>query len=561
MDIEQIKKKLDFDGQVSKYLALGGRRVNLVDWDFLNIYAQLRPDREALMDVWADRPRRYTFKQILDLTNLVVFSLLDLGIKKGDIAFVQLPNMAELWYLRVAFSKIGVIEARIGENYRETEIAHRLKALKPNILIIPSEFRGFDYVALYREIFRSVYKPKHIFVIGKNAPEGMRPFSDLTNPKLSGTYSYLGLDLLKTHPNENYVISFTGGTTGSPKSILQSSFYSGGGAVAMQVIENGDINTNDKILALAPLAGATGTNMCYFTPIYSGASVVFLPHVDIELALKLTKEENVTIWAGIPTYAIRLLTSPHLAKYNVKSVRLWIGSGARMPLEFGERLYNMGIKMVNSYGVVDGSIATRTCIHDTKEKMINTVGKPIRGLVVKIIDDNGNEVPPGEKGEIMGMAVHGGDLINAETCDISISEAWDQNGFFHTGDLGSFDEDGYLKVIDRKKDMILRGAQNIFPSEIEGLLLKHPNVTRVAVIGMPDRELGERVCAYVVPKEGKSFTFDEMMTYFKKQNIAKYKFPERLEIVDSLPLSHGGKYSKLALKNDIIQKLKNEGKI
>jgi acyl-CoA synthetase (AMP-forming)/AMP-acid ligase II len=146
----------------------------------------------------------------------------------------------------------------------------------------------------------------------------------------------------------------------------------------------------------------------------------------------------------------------------------------------------------DSYGAVDGSIAARTSIYNSKEKMINTVGKPIRGSVVRIIDDNANEVLHDEKGEITGMSVHGGNLINAEACSIIASEGLDENGFFHSGDIGSFDEDGYLKIIDRKKDMILRGGQNIFPGEIEELLMRHPNVARIAIVGMPDRELGER---------------------------------------------------------------------
>jgi non-ribosomal peptide synthetase component E (peptide arylation enzyme) len=561
VDIEQIKRKLAFDSQVEKYLAAGGRRATLVEWDFLNLHAQLRPDGEALIDTWEATPRRYTFRRTLELCNSVVVSLIAIGMRKGDVAFVQLPNIAELWYLRVAFSKIGIIEARIGENYREKEIAERLQALKPRLLIIPSQFRGFDYPAMYLEMFRSAHEPEHVFAVGEGVPQGMRPFSDLTNKKLGEDYSWGDLDALTPKPDENYVISFTGGTTGSPKSVLQSVFYAAGGAVGMQVIENGDVSTHDRILALAPLAGGTGSNMCYYAPVYAGASVLLMPRIDVEAALRLTEQEKVTIWAGIPTYAVRLLASPNLERYNLKSVRLWIGSGAKLPVEFAEKLYDMGIKTMNAYGVVDGSIACRTTIYDTREKMIETSGKPVRGLVIKIVDDCGNEAACGQKGEITGMSVRGGNIVDAEACDIVPPDGVDENGFFHTGDIGCVDEEGYLRVVDRKKDMILRGGQNIFPSEIEGLLLKHPSIAAAAVVGMPDRELGERTCAYIVPKPGKDVSYEAMITFLKGLHMASYKLPERLETIASLPLSHGGKYDKALLKADVAEKLKREGKI
>ncbi len=561
MDLEKIQTKLDLKNQLERYLARGGRHASLVEWDFLNLYAQLRPDKEILSDTWVRSIRRFSFAQILELSNSIIFSLLSLGLKKGDIAFVQLPNVMELWCLRIAFSKLGIIEARIGENYRQKEIQDRMNSLKPVFLVIPDSFKKCDYILLYQEIFKTAHRPEHIFVVGRNIPEGMKSFQELTNRKLGRDFCYNDLDSLIANVNDNFTISFTGGTTGLPKSALQSTFYSAGGAVGMQVIENGNIGPDDKLLALAPLAGGTGSTTCYFAAIYSGASVVLMPQIDVELALQLTEQEKVTIWAGIPTYAIRLLTSPSLSRYNIKSVRLWVGSGARMPIDFAERFHDMGIKTINSYGIVDGSIATRTCINDTRDKMINTAGKSIRGISIKIIDPDGNEVPEGVEGEIVGMAVRGGNIIDAETCDITPLEGVDENGFFHTGDVGFLDEDGYLTVIDRMKDMILRGGQNIFPSEIEGLLLKHPFVADVAVVGMPDKELGEKACAFVVPKQGSDFSFEEMVAFLKSLHTAMYMLPERLEIITSLPLSHGGKHDKKVLKAELTNKLKQEGKI
>jgi non-ribosomal peptide synthetase component E (peptide arylation enzyme) len=215
----------------------------------------------------------------------------------------------------------------------------------------------------------------------------------------------------------------------------------------------------------------------------------------------------------------------------------------------------MGCIVTTLYGIIGGGIPTQTGIYDPPEKRYNTVGKPMPGMTVEIRDNQNNPVPQGASGEICFK----GALLCAGFWDTELmKEHMDDQRFYHTGDLGMFDDEGYLHIVGRKKDMIIRGGQNIIPVEIENMILTHPKVADVAIVGMPDPVMGEKVCAFVVPKEGETFSFEEMIRHLEKEKTAKYKLPERLEIINELPLSAGGKVQKAKLKEDITVKLQEE---
>ena len=237
----------------------------------------------------------------------------------------------------------------------------------------------------------------------------------------------------------------------------------------------------------------------------------------------------------------------------------WLAVSGPLAAEAEETL---GVPVLNAYGSFDGGGITRTTIDDDAETRRGTVGKPFLGNEVKLLDANGEEVAPGEEGELYfrGPCTTAGYYL-----DIGRTmEAWGvlgTDGWFRTGDLARFDKSGNVVLTGRKKDLIIRGGQNIYPVEIEGLLLLHPKVQHVAVVGMPDPIMGERACAYVVPKPGKEFAFEEMVSFLRSKNIAPYKLPERLEIRSELPLRDTQKVAKAPLREDIAQRLKAEGKI
>jgi len=237
-----------------------------------------------------------------------------------------------------------------------------------------------------------------------------------------------------------------------------------------------------------------------------------------------------------------------------------MSAGADIPYTMAMRIEEkMGCCIVNDYGAYDIGNVSQATIDDPPEVRLLTVGKPHPGLEVKLVDDAGKEVPEGEAGEVMirGPSCQSGFYLDPE----ATWATWTRDGWGRTGDLAKWDEQGNLVIVGRKKEVIIRGGQNIYPKEIEDLLMQHPGVLNAVIISMPDPEMGERCCAYVMPKSGEKFTFEEMTAFLKEKRIASYKLPERLEVIDSMPMVGNQKVDKQYLYQDIMQKLKKENKI
>jgi acyl-CoA synthetase (AMP-forming)/AMP-acid ligase II len=218
----------------------------------------------------------------------------------------------------------------------------------------------------------------------------------------------------------------------------------------------------------------------------------------------------------------------------------------------------LGCRLIPQYGANDVAMVTTGAWDDPREARLRSVGRPADGLEVKLFDDRDKEVPPGEVGEVVVRGPHC--LPGYHKDPQALAEAW-RGGWFHMGDLGRIDQDGFLYIVGRKKDMILRGGQNIFPAEIEEILMQHPKVAGAAVVRMPDPVMGERACAYVVPQAGEELTFEEMVAFFKGKKVASFKIPERLELIPELPLVSAQKVDKKVLEEDILKKLKKERKL
>jgi len=260
----------------------------------------------------------------------------------------------------------------------------------------------------------------------------------------------------------------------------------------------------------------------------------------------------------VPALLAMMLKHPDMGKHSLKSLRYINSFGAfldyALAVEVEEKF---GCPIVQMYGSNDSGPLALTGPDESREVRLKTVGKPRGGGEVRLIDDNGKEVGKGEIGEIVvrGPILASGFYRNPE----ATWQVWTKDGWFKTGDLGRIDVNGNLLIVGRKKEMIIRGGQNVYPIEIEGFLATHPKISAVAVVGMPDPIMGEKACAYVVPKAGEKFVFEEMVDYLKAKKVANYKIPERLEIVDALPLVGGQKVDKKALQKDILAKLKAEG--
>ena len=315
------------------------------------------------------------------------------------------------------------------------------------------------------------------------------------------------------------------------------------------------MTSNDVVLAVAPVNQGTGYSVAIVASIIAGCKNILLERFDPEEALRLIQEEKVTMAVGVPAHMIKILNSPAFDSYNLETLRLFYHAGAPLPpeaaAEFSRRC---GCQLMEAYGALDGGTPVHTILNDPPEKTFYTVGKACPGMTVEIFNNQNKALPAEEVGEV---------VYKGPNCAVGLynnpDHDYDENGWFHSGDLGVLDKEGYLRIVGRKKDIIIRGGQNISPKEVEDSLIAHSDIQEVAVVKMPDPVLGEKACAFVVPRKGVELTVKTLADYLLKQDFAKYKLPERVENIAELPQLPNGKINKKALEGEIAQKLRQEG--
>jgi non-ribosomal peptide synthetase component E (peptide arylation enzyme) len=327
--------------------------------------------------------------------------------------------------------------------------------------------------------------------------------------------------------------------------------------------EGCDFSEADVVAALAPAGtGATGYVYPFLMPLLHGATGVILDRWgDPAEAVDLIVDNRCTYAVGIPTQLTRMVEPLETRRPEAfAAFRAFLNAGAPLPYDTAaavERL--MGCRVQTSYGATDGGVPTMTTIHDPDDKRLRTVGRVRKGVECEIRDPDGKALPAGESGEVVWRSADKSWGYLGD--DEQTAAAFTQDHFYKSGDIGRFDEDGYLQIVGRIKDMILRGGRNISARLIEDLLLQHPSVLDVAAAPMPDPVLGERACAFVVLKPGLTLGFDEMVDFMKARKVAVFQLPERLEIMDDLPRGPGGKVTKTKLTALVADKLKAEGRI
>ena len=558
-------KTLFTPDQIKKSRELGARRFYNItnEYDCLKRNAFAYSKSEAVIDTFYgveyEKRRRRNWPQVLSEVNLWIFNLMEKGLKKGGFLIVQLPNCIEHWYSYLAASKIGCWHLSNHVDFGPEETLQILEHVEPDIAIIVPTWHGRDILGWYKKYQEEHPGLKHIFVVGDPIPAGTEPVSDLLDGDVKEKYSNEDLDALRLGLYEPWFLLETAGTTGMPKLIIHDSYIFHSHDICL--VERFNYNHYDRCLVLGPLSGSTPKRWGIAQTVYSGATTILLTEFIDEDACRLTEEEKITMWIGIPTLGERALTGPFAEKYNLGSLRTIASGGAPVSFEVASRLIDKGIKVINAYGTSESGGCVVPSFLQSKEELFYSVGKPLEGYDVAIVNSEGNRLPQGETGEVYIWTVHHGYYRQPEL----EKEAWIQEGpwkgYQRTGDLGYFDEQGNLHIVGRVKDMILRGAQNIFPKEIEDLLISYPKIHQVSIVRMPDPVLHEKACAFVVPKTGEQFTFEEMISFLETKGVAKFKYPERLEIVEELPMTVGGKVSKQILEQNIAEKLKKEGKM
>ncbi len=519
--------------------------------DFWIRNAKELKDRETLVD----SKYRVTWGQAKDLIDALALAWVKLGIAKDARVIIQAPNSVYGFLARVASERAGLVSLTVYPYLREKELEYMLERTEATAVCIPQIYRKFNYLEMYRGLVGKSKNLKYFFLFDEEvpagAPEGTFSLIRLANQKVDPSELKLLDERRFSSTNDVGLLTSTTGTTGLPKLVEWP--ISSRVCTSKARIDIWHLTKDDITMAIAPHAGGAAGTLTYFAAPLAGAKTVLMEEFDPEGALALIEKEKVTAIGVVPTHLVRMLEADE-TKYDLSSLRFIRSAGGYLPpqvAEEAERRYKAII--TSDLGTQDVGSVSGCTIDDPGEIRRRTVGRMLPGNKVRLLDDSGKDVPEGSPGQLWFRGPHApaGYYRDPE----STAPVFDKNGWTTTGDIVK-SEEGCLWIMGRAKDMIIRGGQNIYPAEIEGILNEHPKVANVAIVGYPDREMGERACAYVVPKAGQTFTKDEMASFLKEKKLAAFKLPERLEVMDALPVvGDSGKVDKKVLKSDIEKKV------
>lgn len=507
-------------------------------------------DKEAVVDAQS----RLTWSEVSQKSDKLALGLWDLGFNRDDVLLVQLPNSVELYLLIVAGEKAGVTIVTAQPTFRHQEIGALLQHTEAKGVVIPRAFHDFDYHDMVRELQPQLPKLKHVIITGKDIPDGAIAFDDILEKKLK-KYHKAYILKNKFKPYEITRVVTTSGTTGIPKCAVWETIalmYA-----ARVIARRWKLGPDDVIGAFYNIIGGGLSTFSLYGVPQVAAKLVLLERFTPEGFCELVQKERITVAGIVPAEVARLLEYPDIDRHNLSSLRLLAHSTTLLPRELAIRAEKkLGCKYVQTYGTMDCGPITCNAVNDPQEVRIATVGRPYDGNEVKIVDENGKEVPQGERGEVLvtgptlGTGYYRNEELNKQT--------W-QDGWFDTTNEGYMAKDGNVIIMGRRRDIIKRGGQSIYPKEIEDMLVKHPKISQVAVVRMPDRIMGEKACAFIVPRRGQTITFDEVINFLKSLRLATFKLPERVEVREELPLvPAGNKADVIRLEKEIAEILEKE---
>lgn len=506
------------------------------------------PDKVAIVD-----PKgRVTYAELGRMVERLALGFLALGIQKGDVVTVQLPNWAEFVFIHLALTRIGAVTNPLLPIYRHRELTYMTGLAESVAIVIPAEFRRYDYPQMLADIRGDLPKLKYAFVVGGTARPGMMPFAEFMATPWEEKFPKGHLGQFQFDGNDVTLLQFTSGTVAN-KGLMHThnTMLFGNEAVARIL----GLSADDVVFMPSPLGHATGFEWGMRIAIFLGAKLVLQDIWDPQEACRLIAQEGCTYTLGATPFVHELVNVPDVKRYDLRHFRYFACAGSPIPRELGrEALDKLGILLLGAYGMTEHFVSTIARPGDPPEKLWGTDGRPLDGVEVEVFDDARERIlPAGEMGE---LACRGPNVGVGYFCDPQRTrETFRKDGWQFSEDYATKDEAGFIRIVGRKKDMIIRGGINISPTEIEDILYTHPKVFQAAIVAMPDQRLGEKACAYIVPRRGEIFTFEEMVAFLKEKKVATYKLPERLELVDELPMTPSGKVRKNVLREDIARKL------
>ena len=514
---------------------------------YLDRWATVRPDRPAMVD----GAGRCTWAELARTVERVAHGLAAHGVAPGRVVACQLPNWTEFVVVLLAAARLGAVVNPIPPIYRASELRFMLRHLEASAVVIPGVFRGFDHVAMLAALRPEIPSVERVFVARGAPADGMLPFTALTDTAWEAREGRRGLP--GSDPSAVHEVIFTSGTTGEPKGVMHTPNTVL--ANVLPVLERLDLSERDVVLMASTFAHQTGYLFGYCATLALGATGVWLDIWNAEAAAALVERERVTFTMGATPFLRDLTYVP--GRHDLSSLRVFISAGAPIPRPLvADARARLGAAISPGWGMTENGLVTCVGPRDPEEKVLTTDGSPVRGMELAIVDADGRFAPPDTEGDLLVRGAS--QFVGYYNRPDFTRDAHTAGGWFHTGDRGRIDADGYLSITGRTKDLVIRGGENIPVVEVEGVLFTHPKVAGVAIVGMPDARLGERACAFVIPKGSDAPTLPELTAWLDRHQLARQKFPERVEIVDEFPMTPSGKVQKYRLRQTIAERLARE---
>lgn len=512
--------------------------------DYWQQTARAMPDKIAVVD---NHGASYTYSALDHAASCLANWMLAKGIESGDRIAFQLPGWCEFTVIHLACLKIGAVSVPLLPSWREAELVWVLNKCQAKMFFAPTLFKQTRPVDLILPLQNQLPQLQQIVGVDKLAPAT----SSLSLSQIIADNTPLTM-AITTHGDELAAVLFTSGTEGLPKGVMltHNNILASERAYCARL----NLTWQDVFMMPAPLGHATGFLHGVTAPFLIGARSVLLDIFTPDACLALLEQQRCTCMLGATPFVYDLLNLLEKQPADLSALRFFLCGGTTIPKKVARECQQRGIKLLSVYGSTESSPHAVVNLDDPLSRFMHTDGYAAAGVEIKVVDDARKTLPPGCEGEeaSRGPNVFMGYFDEPELT----ARALDEEGWYYSGDLCRMDEAGYIKITGRKKDIIVRGGENISSREVEDILLQHPKIHDACVVAMPDERLGERSCAYVVLKAPHhSLSLEEVVAFFSRKRVAKYKYPEHIVVIEKLPCTASGKIQKFLLRKDIMRRL------
>lgn len=512
--------------------------------DYWQQTARAMPDKIAVVD---NHGASYTYSALDHAASCLANWMLAKGIESGDRIAFQLPGWCEFTVIYLACLKIGAVSVPLLPSWREAELVWVLNKCQAKMFFAPTLFKQTRPVDLILPLQNQLPQLQQIVGVDKLAPAT----SSLSLSQIIADNTPL-TTAITTHGDELAAVLFTSGTEGLPKGVMltHNNILASERAYCARL----NLTWQDVFMMPAPLGHATGFLHGVTAPFLIGARSVLLDIFTPDACLALLEQQRCTCMLGATPFVYDLLNVLEKQPADLSALRFFLCGGTTIPKKVARECQQLGIKLLSVYGSTESSPHAVVNLDDPLSRFMHTDGYAAAGVEIKVVDDARKTLPPGCEGEeaSRGPNVFMGYFDEPELT----ARALDEEGWYYSGDLCRMDEAGYIKITGRKKDIIVRGGENISSREVEDILLQHPKIHDACVVAMPDERLGERSCAYVVLKAPHhSLSLEEVVAFLSRKRVAKYKYPEHIVVIEKLPRTASGKIQKFLLRKDIMRRL------